>query len=175
MGAPGRKVTLRGTNFAVGTPHVKFGAVAATLSGSPTHDTITAVVPTGALVGGAATSVPVKVITDGGTIISDDMFTVIPPLKIRAYTQAAYQRDTVSVLGENLNTPPISASIYDTEARVVSASATELKVRVPVVINEPPFDPDGEPVVDAITTFLGISTGAGSESMPFNVLYVYYR
>ncbi|MGH4008699.1 MAG: IPT/TIG domain-containing protein [Pseudonocardiaceae bacterium] len=76
-GAPGTRVTLNGRNFDVGTPEVQFGAATAALVGAPTPTGVTAVVPGGLSPGG----VQITVTTDGGTAVSDDVFTVLglPP------------------------------------------------------------------------------------------------
>ena len=72
LGAPGTEVTLFGSNFDVGIPRVQFGSVDATIVGTPTADRIITQVPTMSTGG-----VNITVTTDGGTVVSDDTFTVV--------------------------------------------------------------------------------------------------
>ena len=72
LGAPGTEVTLFGSNFDVGIPQVQFGSVDATIVGTPTADRIITQVPTMSTGG-----VNITVTTDGGTVVSDDTFTVV--------------------------------------------------------------------------------------------------
>jgi len=69
IGPLNQPVTLNGRNFTVGTPHVLFGATAATIQGTPTSTQIIALVPASGL-----GSVKITVTTDGGTVVSDDSF-----------------------------------------------------------------------------------------------------
>ena len=72
-GPVGQIVNLKGNNFNIGTVQVKFGAVNATTVGIPTATQIVTVVPAG-----ATGSVKITVTTSGGSVTSDDPFTVIP-------------------------------------------------------------------------------------------------
>ncbi|MGH8882714.1 MAG: IPT/TIG domain-containing protein, partial [Stackebrandtia sp.] len=82
-GAPGTTVTLNGRNFGPGTPGVRFGTVAAASVGVPTTAGVTAVVPAGLPLGG----VQITVAADGGTAVSDDVFTVVgPPPQLDGFT-----------------------------------------------------------------------------------------
>lgn len=71
VGSTGQTITLHGKNFNIGTPHVLFGTVEASLVGTPTASQIVARVPTG-----VTGNVKITVTTDGGTVVSDDSFTV---------------------------------------------------------------------------------------------------
>lgn len=76
LGRAGKSVTLSGENFNVGQVQVLFGMVNASL-GAISAKTIEAIVPKM-----PAGKVNIKVINDGGTAISDDLFEVIPDTPI---------------------------------------------------------------------------------------------
>lgn len=71
FGAPGASIELRGSNFNLAAPTVRFGSTPATIVGTPTATRITVTVPTMAQ---GATKITVQ--TSAGSVISDDAFTV---------------------------------------------------------------------------------------------------
>jgi hypothetical protein len=75
-GVINQPITLNGANFNVGTVTVKFGTVTAKLVGLPSTNQIVAKVPGGLTPAGAAVPVKVTVSNAGGSVISDDTFTV---------------------------------------------------------------------------------------------------
>lgn len=68
--AAGQPVQLNGTNFNIGTPQVRFGTIPAVVD-SFTATQIVAITPAALPLG---TPVRITVITDGGTVTSDDEF-----------------------------------------------------------------------------------------------------
>jgi hypothetical protein len=74
LGAPGTSVTLSGNNFNVGTTTVRFGTVVAAITGTPTDNQIVTTVPSM-----PPGQVRITVETSSGSILSDDVFTVLPP------------------------------------------------------------------------------------------------
>jgi hypothetical protein len=74
VGGAGQAVTLSGNNFNIGAVQVQFGAVNAAIAGTPTATQIVAQVPAG-VTGG----VKITVQTAGGSAISNDTFTILPP------------------------------------------------------------------------------------------------
>jgi hypothetical protein len=73
LGPATTNVILFGTNFNVGTASVSFGATPAAIVGTPTATQIVTTVPA---MGAGPVKITVK--TDGGTVASDDSFTVTP-------------------------------------------------------------------------------------------------
>jgi hypothetical protein len=71
FGPVNQQVALNGRNFNLGTPRVLFGTVEAPIVGTPTATQIVTKVPAG-----VTGSVPITVITDGGTAVSEKAFRV---------------------------------------------------------------------------------------------------
>jgi hypothetical protein len=77
-GAINQPITLSGSNFNVGPLTVAFGSVTAKVVGSPSANQIVARVPGGLTPAGTAVPVKVTVTNAGGSVVSDDTFTVQP-------------------------------------------------------------------------------------------------
>ena len=80
-GPAGTRVTLTGTHF-LGATEVLFNGVSAVVFKVVSGTTIEAVVPPG------ATSGPISVVTPGGTAVSAEPFTVVPPPTLTRFTPA---------------------------------------------------------------------------------------
>ena len=80
-GPVGTRVTLTGTHF-LGATDVRFNGVRAAEFEVVSGTTIEAVVPPG------ATSGPISVVTPGGTAVSTEPFTVVPPPTLTGFTPA---------------------------------------------------------------------------------------
>ena len=80
-GPAGTRVTLTGTHF-LGATYVRFNGVRAVEFAVLSGTRIEAVVPSG------ATSGPISVVTPGGTAVSAEPFTVVPPPTLTGFTPA---------------------------------------------------------------------------------------
>jgi IPT/TIG domain len=133
IGGAGQNVTLRGRNFNLVPVQVLFGAVSATV-GSITPTQIVAPVPAG-----ATGAVKITIITAGGSVVSDDTFTVLgggpPPTFAASPNQfspkAGGSGTDVTLFGSNLNIAPVSVLFGATAGTVMSASPTQVVARVP--------------------------------------------
>ncbi len=74
LGQPGQPVNLSGRNFNIGNVTVAFGGQTAAVVGTPTTSLIATAVPAG----GPTGNVKITVTTEGGTVVSDDFFNVLP-------------------------------------------------------------------------------------------------
>ena len=136
LGPPGTNVTLLGTNFNVSSPVVRFGNTSATIVGTPTNTQIVATVPAM-----AAGGVRITVQTIGGTVLSDDTFTVtLPPSPTFAPSPNQFTpklgspgTTNVTLLGTNFNVPGLTVRFGSTTAAIVSFSATQIVTTVPAM------------------------------------------
>jgi hypothetical protein len=139
FGGAGQNVTLRGRNLNLVPVQVLFGAVSATVT-SVTPTQIVAPVPAA-----ATGAVKITIITTGGSVVSDDTFTVLgggPPPAFAAspnqFTPKAGGPGTdVTLFGSNFNVAPVSVLFGSTSAQVISTSPTQLVARVPAGVSGP--------------------------------------
>jgi hypothetical protein len=148
IGTEDTLVTLFGTNFNVGTPVVLFGAVTATLEGPPTATEIQVRVPAGL----AAGPINITVTTDGGTVVSDDQFTVLDlGGGGDAPAFAAPGSQFSPVIGTINTLVTLSGTNFDVGTAVVQfgavtatlegpPTATEIQVRVPAGLTAGPVN-----------------------------------
>ena len=136
-GVINQAITLNGTNFNVGTAKVIFGDEPARIVGTPSGTQIVARVPGGLTP--AATPVQVKVVVAnaGGTVFSDDTFTVLPA---PAFTDPGGQFSPVNgtpgtqvtINGFNFNAGGLQVQFASTTATVTGTpTATQLVAQVP--------------------------------------------
>lgn len=135
LGPPGTNVTLLGNNFNVSSPVVRFGSTPATIVGTPTNTQIVAIVPAM-----AAGGVQVSIQTIGGTVVSDDTFTVTPPPSPtfdpspNQFTPKLGPPGTnVTLFGNNFNVPSLTVRFGATTAAIVSSTAAQIVVTVPAM------------------------------------------
>ena len=124
----GTEVVITGNNFSAEANGniVMFGeAVADIVSASSTQ--ITVVVPQDAETG------PISVTTAGNSSSSSDPFTVLEPVITNFSPLIGTTGYEVTIVGENFssNASELTVSIGDLEAEILSASETELLVRMP--------------------------------------------
>jgi hypothetical protein len=139
VGGAGTGVTLRGRNFDLAPIQVQFGAVAATVT-SATPTQIVAPVPVG-----ATGAVRITVITNGGSVVSDDTFTILgggpPPLFAAAPNEFSPKvggpGTNVTLFGTNLNVAPVAVRFGATTATLVSTSPTQVVAQVPAGVTGP--------------------------------------
>jgi len=137
IGAPGVNVTLFGSNFNVSPPLVQFGATKAVVV-STTATQIVATVPAT-----PAGAVKITVQTSGGTVTSDDNFTILAPLLLTPPTFAASPNQftpkvgaagtNVTLFGSNLNVGTPAVRFGAVNATVVSFTATQIVTTVPAI------------------------------------------
>lgn len=162
-GASGLSVTLFGRNFNVGTSRVMFGSVAAASVSIPTSTGVTAVVPGGLPLGG----VPITVTTDGGTVVTDDLFTVqgLPP-KIGRFTPPRGRPENpttrargtiVTITGSNFEA---GAAVRFGGKEAVADNITNIRIRVKV------------PIIDGGKYVIAVSTqwGEALSAVPFDAV-----
>lgn len=136
-GRPGQPVTLFGRNFNIGSPAVRFGAVDAPVTRFSATEIETSVPPL-TPVGEAR----ISVITDAGTAVSTEIFTVEalgPPPAFRTPPGQFAPRNgpanlagqPVTITGSGFNGPNLRVFFGDTPATVQSSSATSLSVLAP--------------------------------------------
>jgi hypothetical protein len=163
-GTPGTQVTLRGFNFNVGTPQVRFGTVAATLVGSPTATQMAVQVPSGVVPAGSTSAdVKLTVTTSAGTVVSDDTFraelsipapTFVTPPAPQFTPKSGAGGQNVTLNGQNFNFPPVTVKFESTNATIIgSPSATQIAVQAPSGMTPP-----GTPLPVKIT----VTTAGGS-------------
>lgn len=137
VGGAGQNVTLFGSNFNIGAPRVLFDTVEAAIVGTPTPNQIVIVVPAG-----LAGPVQITVITGGGSVVSDDLFTVLPAPPAGAPPEFAPSpnqfspkvggvNQAVTLSGNNFDGPNLQVEFAGFNATVDSITATEIVVRVP--------------------------------------------
>jgi hypothetical protein len=133
LGPPGTSVTLSGNNFNVGTPTVRFGTIAATITGTPTDNQIVTAVP--AMPAG---QVRITVETSSGSILSDDIFTVLgPPTPSFAPSPNQFAPrlgppgTNVTLNGSNFNVGTTTVRFGAVTSALVSVTATQIVARVP--------------------------------------------
>lgn len=150
FGAPGASVTLFGNNFNIIPLSVKFGTVAATIVGTPTSSQIVVTVPAT-----AAQPVKITVQTSGGTVVSDDSFTVLaPPAPAFAASPNQFNPkfgaagSSITLFGTNFNVAPVSVRFGATAAVVGTITATQITVTTPAMA--------------AGATTITVQTGGGS-------------
>ena len=137
LGETGTPVKLFGNNFNVGTPQVLFGAVAATVVGSPSATEIETAVP-------AAPEGPVAitVITGGGSVASDDQFVVLPstpagdppafdPAPNEFSPKLGTANTPVTLFGRDFGGAGLIVTFGGATAAVDSVTATQIVARVP--------------------------------------------
>jgi hypothetical protein len=158
LGEAGTPVTLFGRNFNVGTTRVLFGAVEATVVGTPTATEIQTTVPVGASTG----QVQITVITDGGSTTSDDQFVVLastppgdPPQFAPSPDQFSPRLGTpgtpVTLFGEHFDAAGLSVQFGSVSAAVTGATATEIQVTVPTA-------PSGQVQITVTTDFGSVTS-----------------
>jgi hypothetical protein len=138
IGAPGvNVVTLFGSNFNVSPPLVQFGATKAVVV-SFTATQIVATVPVT-----PAGAVKITVQTSGGTVTSDDNFTILAPPPPTPPTFAASPNQftpkvgaagtNVTLFGSNLNVGTPAVRFGAVNATVVSFTPTQIVTTVPAM------------------------------------------
>jgi hypothetical protein len=136
FGIPGASVTLFGRNFDVGAITVRFGATTASIIGTPTSSQITVAVPSM-----APGAVKISVQTGGGSLVSDDNFTVLPlPAPVFNPTPNQFNPKfgpagtNVTLLGTNFNVAPVSVRFGAVAAVIVGIpTATQIVATVPAM------------------------------------------
>jgi hypothetical protein len=135
LGFAGTIVTLFGNNFNVGTVAVSFGATAATIVGTPTPTQLSVQVPA---IPAGATKITVQ--TGGGSVVSDDNFTIIPvpaptfnPTPNQFNPKLGAPGTNVTLFGTNLNIAPVSVRFGATNAPLVTVLPTQITTQVPVM------------------------------------------
>jgi IPT/TIG domain len=165
-GTAGTQVTLTGFNFNAGAAQVQFGAVAATVLGTPTATQLTAQVPGGLVPSGSTfADVKITVTTAAGSIVSDDAFHAelsVPapvfatPPAPQFTPKSGVGGQTITLNGANFNVPPVTVRFDTATATIVgSPSATQIAAQVP-----PGMTPSGTPkaVKVSVTTAGGTVT-----------------
>jgi hypothetical protein len=151
-GTPGTQVVLSGFNFNVGTPQVLFGAVAATVVGTPTATSLTVQVPTGVVPSGQLNAnVNITVTTTEGSVVSDDVFQAevstpapafVQPPNAQFTPKSGTRGQNITLNGSNFNFPPVSVQFTTVGAGAVTVSAaivgtpsaTAIAVTVPTAL-----------------------------------------
>lgn len=136
VGAPGGNITLFGSNFNVSSPKVQFGTKNAQI-GTVTATQIIATVPA-AIPGGP---VKITVQTSGGSVTSDDNFTVLapPPPTPPSFAASPNQfspkvgaaETSVNLSGTNFNVGVPVVRFGTTNATIGTVTATRLVATVP--------------------------------------------
>lgn len=123
-GVIGTAVTISGDNF-VGVREVRFNGVSATFTVTAPSTQLRVTVPTGALSG------TIKVVTDGGSVVSATSFTVLVPAVISGFTPTKGPVGTVvKVTGQNF-TGATAVTVSGVTAKFTVVSDTEISVTVP--------------------------------------------
>lgn len=137
VGGAGQNVTLFGSNFNIGTPQVMFNTVEAVIVGTPTPSQIVTTVPAG-----LAGPVQITVITGGGSVVSDDLFTVLAappagnppefdPSPNQFSPKVGSANQAVTLSGSNFDGPNLQVEFGGFSATVDSVTATQIVARVP--------------------------------------------
>src|SRR5262249_12831715 len=131
-------ITFYGANFDVGAATVRFGQIPAKIVGTPSATQLVARVPGGLTPAGAAQSVKVTITNAGGSVTSDDIFTVKPAPAFAdpggKFSPAKGTQGTLVTLnGFNFNVSPLLVQFGSITVEVVEPppSATQAKVKVP--------------------------------------------
>ncbi|MEI7771789.1 MAG: IPT/TIG domain-containing protein, partial [Chloroflexales bacterium] len=139
---PETPVTIAGSNFDIPGLRVLFGTVVAEVIGTPSATQIIAKVPPTLPLGNA---IKITVTTDGGSIVSDESFTMkwlAPTFSGSQFTPSeGLVGATITLTGSNFNAPGLVVKFAGTLAQIApntTPSATQIQVTVP---NLPPSDP----------------------------------
>jgi hypothetical protein len=134
-------VTLFGSNLNIPPVSVKFATTAATIVGTPTSEQIVAAVPAIA----PNTTVKITVQTGGGTVTSDDSFTVTPP-PAPAFASSPGQfnpkigppNTNVTLFGSNFNIGTVSVRFDTTNATILGTpTPSQIIAAVPAMAPGP--------------------------------------
>lgn len=141
-GLPGQQITIKGFNFNAANLQVQFNDTAATLVGTPTANQIVAQIPAGLVPQGSTSAdVKIKVTTNAGTVMSDDLLRAeinipapafIAPPTAQFLPKSGPGGQTITLNGQNFNFAPVSVK-FDTTTAIVSGtpSATQIATVVP--------------------------------------------
>lgn len=142
LGAPGSVVQIFGRNLRVGTTTVLFGGTPAASVDAHSDVQIGAVVPTM-----AAGAVTITVQTDGGSVTSDDTFTVLPSVAGSPPVLAAPPGEfapplgapgtAVQIAGSGFDGPNLAVTFAGTAATVTASTATSISATVPAIPSGP--------------------------------------
>jgi hypothetical protein len=132
--APGVNITLFGTNLNLSPVSVRFGATAAAIVGTPTASQIVVAVPN--LAPGTS---KITIQTGGGTVTSDDDFTVLaPPAPAFAPSPNQFnpkfgpKESNVILFGTNFNVAPVTVRFGTVLAQITNPpTSTTIDVKVP--------------------------------------------
>jgi hypothetical protein len=131
VGFAGQAVTLKGRNLNLAPVQVLFGAVAASVTSVAPTQVVTAVPP------GVAGSVPVTVITTGGSVTSMATFLILggPPTFAPSPNQFSPKvgpvGQAVTLSGTNFNQAPVQVQFGAVTAAVNSSTTTQIVTQVP--------------------------------------------
>ncbi len=159
-GVINQPITINGSNFDVGTVTVRFGDLPARIVGTPSANQIAARVPGGLTPAGTPAQVKVTVSNDGGSVVSDDTFTVQPaPAFADPGAQFSPANGTpgtqVVVSGYNFNVGTPQVQFAGIAAAIVGTpTAVQIVLQVP-----PGLVPGGSTSADVKIT---VTTSAGS-------------
>lgn len=142
LGAPGSVVQIFGRNLRVGATVVLFGGTPAASVDAHSDSQIGAVVPS--MPAGAVT---ITVQTDGGSVTSEDTFTVLPEVAGSPPVLAAPPGEfnpplgapgtAVQVAGSNFDGPNLAVAFAGTPATITASDATSISVTVPAMTSGP--------------------------------------
>lgn len=139
-GGPGQTVNLNGHNFNLGTVTVIINGVVAPLSANPTATALIITVPPGLAAGGTN----ITVSTDGGSVTSDDSFTVQtppppPPAPVFAAPGGQFSpkqgsaNQAVMLSGTNFDQPGLTVTIGGTACPLTGTpTANQIPINLPV-------------------------------------------
>lgn len=141
-GIVNQPIQINGSNFTIGKPAVKFGNVTAQVVNF-TATQISVLVPPGVTSGASSVDIPLTVTTQGGSVISDQQFTVDPDPVFDAtkpFDPAAGKAgDNITLKGFNLNTPPLKVMFGAVTANniVGAPTPTQVVAKVPTGLLQP--------------------------------------